>query len=202
MADERRPSDVSEIAHKGEVSIDRTSSLLLRRGLDALDTERMVRLQVVDLIAFEDSVFVLSDDWDESVLVERGKAIPWSQRRIVLYEFHRDGSFLRKVLLPLYPMREKRYGLIKGRVPRRLLIRGEFIHFCEKLQTEGQSRTVRIDYLVSRAGVRLAVWANEQFFNVDRVSDEPLVPDRTTLKPDCALAGTIVTIQGSWRAMI
>lgn len=212
-------SDLPVVRHVDLRSLSKPSRLL-ERGIAALAEERMVPLDILRLIAYESSVFVLSTDWDAQAseylifpgdTVERDasfRALDLDYdheqsdiealrhtRQFTMYEFHRTGYFIQKLTMELVRLTEEGYEQLEGRSPGRPMISSNFIHFHEVLVLAWNLPDVRIDYLFSRKGERLAVWSDHPFPNLFRAPDEPLVPIFHTFHPrwaasDCLIASS------------
>lgn len=201
MASDKFASNPLVIRDTG-LGVDQKSSRLLKRGLSALDAARSVCLEVVDLIAFESSVFVLSDDWDKTGIGFKDRALKWSCRHLVLYEFKRSGQFIRKLVLPLVKLTDEGYSHVYWRARGTVQIRSDFIHFYEELDRDdfggtGRRRGTRIDYLFSRTGERKAIWANGVFVNNYRLSSEPIVPMAGGYRRNWATVDKLIHIHGN-----
>lgn len=190
-------------------------SRLLERGIAALSDERMVPLDILRLIAFESSVFVLSTDWDAQAseylifsgdILERDasfRALDYDDepsnieslrhtRQFTMYEFHRTGYFIQKLTMELVKLTEEGYEQLERRSPGPPVISRNFVHFHEVLVMRGRLPDVRIDYLFSRHGERLAVWSDHRFPNLFRAPDELLVPIFGAFHPQWAASDCLI----------
>lgn len=213
------PESNDLVIRKSHLSTDHLSSRLIKRGLAALNESRTLRLEgYYRLIAFEAYVFVLTDNWDAHgtmINVFWSESDGWkNQRRVVLYEFHRSGVYIGKIILPLIKFTAEGYTGISKRRPGKVTIRSTFIHFCEHLQIPATANTpnvridstggrltyvcsVRIDYLFSRTGERRAVWSDNGFVNWGRHDDEPIVPISPWLKADWITETLLISLERS-----
>ena len=192
-------------------------SRLLERGIAALVDERMAPLDILRLIAFESSVFVLSTDWDAQAseylifsgdFVKRDRGLGnrdldyddepsnieslRNTRRFTMYEFHRTGYFIQKLTMELIRLTEEGYEQLERRSPGRPMISSNFIHFHEVLMMGGSLPDVRIDYLFSRKGERLGVWSDHRFPSLFRAPDQTLVPIFRAFRPEWAVLNTLL----------
>jgi hypothetical protein len=212
----------------------------MKRGLMALDESHMKPLNVLRLIAFGSSVFVLSADWDAHASLEQdfsdeyfgtafhgeyfsdtsdahasleqdfsddyfGTAFDGEyfsdssgvddlkkRRQLVFYEFSRTGVFVQRLVLALHNLTDEGYSQIEGRSPGRPIIGAHFVHFHENIALVGILESVRIDYLFSRNGERLAIWANDLFFDRFRAPFEPQIPSEVAFHPESASSDWLI----------
>ena len=180
------------------------NSRLLTRGIEIVEAPNTL-LTVHKIIVFEDSVFVLTPDWDAHMTV---RASSWNRtdtwkghRQIVLFEFHQSGAFLRKITMPLIEFSAEGYSEIRGRRPGDLTIRSTFIHFSEDFEVRRsdwpQSRRMpnATEYLFSRSGERRAVWSTGNWVDRSRHSSEPRVPTSSWHRADWASRTHLIGVE-------
>lgn len=188
------------VIRKAALDLNRVDSRLVSRGLVALEEVPKVRLEVLELIVFGASVFVLTKDWDpQATLRSRifGSDAWKKHRRVILFEFHRSGVFLRKITMSLVEFSAQGYTAIRIRNPGRLLIRSQVVHFYEYVTIRRDQHwvEVRVDYLFSRDGKRLAVWSDSEEIDRMRNHNERHVPKCSGLKPEWVVDERLIAIE-------
>lgn len=197
MPDKDRTSDVPMI-RRDDFSITRASSRLVKRGLTTLTESPKIDLDIHDLIAFGSSIFVCHSDWDAQPYdFANFPEVEFSDqhRQVVLYEFSHMGGYMRKLHLPLIRFSQAGYLFLSRRWPGPITIRQEFIHLSEELEFSDLGNSVRVDYLFSRTGERIAAWANGIAIDRHRAEDESLTPTNLGIEPVWFVGDRMLTIQ-------
>lgn len=160
MADDGRRSDASAVTRYGSVSVERSSSRLLRRGLASLDADQKVCLNIEDLIASGDSLFVLSGDWIRLVRCEGLKQTSQASAHCLsAYEFSPSGEFRAKIKLNLACLAPSVTAHVE-----KVEVRSGFIHIREQIRSrDAVGRPAftllgRLHYVFDRSGSLLCAW--------------------------------------------
>lgn len=198
MPDDRHQSQLPAVP-PDNFSVVRPNSRLLQRGVAWLNETRSIRLIVIGLIADGGSLFMQArmEDAEKYLYSTKQEQDRWKEwRYITLYEFSTSGSFIRVLRLPLLEFRPEWTAAVVNRFPGNVKVGTQLIHYSETFvtKTELSFDDIRIDYLFSRLGERLAVWSDSNLPDMYRSSGSAYVPTGWDIRPEWIVDDQLVSV--------